>query len=92
MTAKMDIKKQSHRTVFLMALFAAGQLLVADTPDFSTDRISEGYVLIAPVRHGSTYLVDKAGAIVHEWKHERETSLKPDLLEMMVMDEEIDSE
>ncbi len=30
---------------------------------------AEGYVLYAPLRSGHTFVVDRAGQIVHEWKH-----------------------
>ncbi len=35
------------------------------------DRASEGYTLITPLFHNSTYLVDNDGQLVHSWEHEK---------------------
>jgi hypothetical protein len=34
----------------------------------ATDAAAPGYTLIAPLRSTSTYLIDRAGAVAHEWK------------------------
>lgn len=63
-----------HHFIPIAALLAAPFIQAPDTARglvTATDAAAPGYTLFAPLQSTSTYLVDNAGEVVHEWKSER---------------------